>query len=300
MANTSTDSWDVASPADTEFVSEGADELRYLRGSVGERLSKEHNTIETGDVSAGAGGGEHKAGSAKVYVGDYSAAWPTTRPDGNALTSDDYGRLAFDTGSTPDRLAVYLSGGWTLITDSMIATLLAATRTFAEIITFSKSPVFTLGIVGNNAYITARNAVGDGNSNMIKVNDSNVPCLGANAVLDTSMGSADLSIASRAFVLASVAAVGSLIGEGAARVVTTIYEAETDGILVVLANGQNDTIVYSDSDPTPDTIVGRVKDDGAGSSGNISTLTVPIKNGNYYQITATTSITGATFYPLGA
>ncbi len=83
-------------------------EIRDLRIGVRIRLEKEHE-----DIATSGGGGEHRKGSAKAYADDYSAGWPTTRPDGTALDGDDDGRIAIDTKSLPFRAAVYVhSEGW--------------------------------------------------------------------------------------------------------------------------------------------------------------------------------------------
>lgn len=83
-------------------------EIRDLRIGLRIRLEKEHE-----DMATSGGGGEHLQGSAKIYAGDYSAAWPTTRPDGaTALDSDDTGRLAIDTTSSPNRIAIYVDPDW--------------------------------------------------------------------------------------------------------------------------------------------------------------------------------------------
>ncbi len=93
MANGDADAWDETSPAAGDVVSVGAAQIRYLRGAVRQRLLKEHVEPAAGNV-----GGEHKAGSAVSYIGDYSGAFPTLRPDGaTTLTADDLGRLAYNT-----------------------------------------------------------------------------------------------------------------------------------------------------------------------------------------------------------
>lgn len=96
-------SWDAAAPADADLVSVGAQEVRGLRAGTGLRVAKEHDAPAAGSV-----GGEHKAGSAKVYTG----AAPTLRPDGTtALSAADNGRLYFD-GSV---LKVYVHPSWVTV-----------------------------------------------------------------------------------------------------------------------------------------------------------------------------------------
>lgn len=95
MAHTDTDGWNENYPAASESVSYGDNEIVFLRGAVRTRLLKEH--VEPAAANAG---GEHLAGSAKVYIGDYSVAFPTQRPDAATnFTADDLGRIAYDTDS---------------------------------------------------------------------------------------------------------------------------------------------------------------------------------------------------------
>lgn len=77
---------DEASPADSDLVSTYPVQQRDMRKSWRIRQDKEH--VAVGSSSAG---GEHKPGSAKVYV---ASSAPTTRPDGaTAFDSNDQGRL---------------------------------------------------------------------------------------------------------------------------------------------------------------------------------------------------------------
>jgi len=93
MANTEAADWDELSPVSaTEAVGAGAAEIRNLRAGLADRIGKEHII-----PSATGLGGEHKAGSAIIYIGDYSEAYPTTQPDGTALAATDLGRLAYNT-----------------------------------------------------------------------------------------------------------------------------------------------------------------------------------------------------------
>lgn len=119
------------------------------------------------------------SGAARIFN---QAAAPSTRYDASAFTADDDGSIWIDTDNNKvyimtDWDAAAAADKWTSIESVTIATLLAAARTFAEIITFSKSPVFTLGILGNNAYLQARNAAGAANVDMIKVGTNNLPTL---------------------------------------------------------------------------------------------------------------------------
>jgi hypothetical protein len=90
MANDGTGTlWDDTDPADGALVSDGAKQIRDIRKGVKIRVDKEHEAYGTASA-----GGEHKAGSAKVY---YGGAAPANRPDGaTALGAGDAGRLWID------------------------------------------------------------------------------------------------------------------------------------------------------------------------------------------------------------
>lgn len=108
--------WTETDPQDSEFVEDAAQEMRDLRKGVRIRLEKEHST-----PASSSAGGEHKAGSAKMYI---QSAEPTARPDGTSLSSDDYGRLWLDTDD--DKLYAYTSTGWkqvvALVADGSVTT----------------------------------------------------------------------------------------------------------------------------------------------------------------------------------
>lgn len=82
--------WDETAPLPGGPLPQGDDEIRDLRKGMRIRLEKEHVEPDVSSV-----GGEHKAGSAMVYVVANEAALPTTRPDGvTVFTNADVGRLA--------------------------------------------------------------------------------------------------------------------------------------------------------------------------------------------------------------
>lgn len=62
-------------------------------------------------LALSAAGQALQSGSAMAYVGDFSAAWPATRPDGvTALALEDTGRIALDVGTGRMRFAIYKHG----------------------------------------------------------------------------------------------------------------------------------------------------------------------------------------------
>lgn len=135
--------------------------------------------FETGGTQTG----HPRQGSARVYFQDSA---PTERLDGNYFDSTDLGCIWIDSNSDPDNQFNILTAAdgvgnetWTPISDEIIAVLLAVARTFADVVTFSKNPVFTKGIVANDSFLQGRNNAGDGNVDIAKVNTSDEIEMGA-------------------------------------------------------------------------------------------------------------------------
>jgi hypothetical protein len=137
--------WSTTSPGIGEPHGNDYLEHQETKLALSLRLVKEHVAFSTSTA-----GGEHKPGSAISYFGDFSAsaagdALPTRRPDaaapwqdgqtpaGTALTSADYGRLAYDTDAVfGGVLWVYLAAGWTKVgyMDILTAQTIAGVKTF--------------------------------------------------------------------------------------------------------------------------------------------------------------------------
>jgi hypothetical protein len=97
--------WDITAPSNDDPISDSAQEQRDLRRGVGIRSDKEHVALAASSV-----GGEHKAGSAKVYA---STSAPTQRPDGSTVfTADDKGRLWVNETDDKDILSYYDGSSW--------------------------------------------------------------------------------------------------------------------------------------------------------------------------------------------
>ena len=139
--------WSTSVPDDQQPHGNDYNEHRESKLALAIRSNKEH--VAYGAASAG---GEHKAGSAVSYIGDYSVSskgdsLPTTRPNGAALSSADYGRLAYDTDVTYGGVAyIYTSTGW--IEHSVAK---SQAQTIAGIKTFSASPIIPLATTPTQA-----------------------------------------------------------------------------------------------------------------------------------------------------
>ena len=95
--------WDTTVPANSDQLSAGDDTIRDLKGQLALRNVKEHVAYATSSA-----GGEHKEGSAMVYYA--TAAASLTRPNGDAFTSADEGRIRFN--SDDQLIRVYSGSAW--------------------------------------------------------------------------------------------------------------------------------------------------------------------------------------------
>lgn len=164
--------WDKTRCAEGILAPDLNDEIRLNQEGLEEILGKEHNFTTGGPAALQ---GIHKQGAARCF---WQATAPGTRADGSAFTSNDLGALWIDSDDNKAYILTVTTPVWTVLEGVTIATLLAAARTFAEVVTFDKAPIFskpptfTEGAAANNAYIQARNQAGDDNIDMIKVNSS--------------------------------------------------------------------------------------------------------------------------------
>ena len=149
--------------------------------------------------------GQPRQGSARIYYQDTA---PATRLDGDYFDSTDLGCLWIDSNSTIDNQFNWLSAAdgagtdtWTPVSTEIIAFLVAQVNTWALAQTFSVNPVLTKGIVGNNAYLQARNAADNGNVDLIKADGSDVPTVPDDSANATSGApTADASLANKKYV----------------------------------------------------------------------------------------------------
>jgi len=222
--------WDKGEPHEHIDAPEVNDVIRANNLALETALNA-YNYFATG----GSQTGRPRQGSARVYFQDSA---PTARLDGDYLDSTDLGCIWIDPNSSPDNQFNILTAAdgagnetWTPISDEIIAVLLGAERTFAEIITFSKSPVFTLGLVGNNSYLQSRNKAGDGNVNLIKVDVNDVPVIpdGTETATDAAPLS-DKDISNKKYVddqLSSQVGAARLQYDGSTVFNTTLTSADT-------------------------------------------------------------------------
>jgi len=183
--------WDKTKCAEGILAPDFNDEVREQYVDLEAALTKEMNFATGGTASLQ---GILKRGSARMFA---QAGAPATRIDGSAFASTDLGLIWIDTDNNKIYTLTAITPTWTLISSEIIATLLAAARTFAEAITFdkaavlSKAPTLTEGIVANNSALQARDAAGTGNADMIKVDANDLPSLPDGAVLAAATEAAD-------------------------------------------------------------------------------------------------------------
>ena len=144
MANANANDWSESYPTAGEVVALGAAEIRYLRTGVKQRLLKEHVTPAAANV-----GGEHRQGSAISYFGAYTGegkAFPIYRPDGvTVFTSDDLGRLAFDTVTEQIYVLTAITPTWSVLSSGMAPVVYDG----EESVTFPNGLIIKMGYAAN-------------------------------------------------------------------------------------------------------------------------------------------------------
>lgn len=151
MGTTNADEWSVLYPANAEMVAQGAAEIRFLKTAIGQRLLKEHIALAAGNA-----GGEHKAGSAMIYIEDYEGDPDTNlteRPDGTTFTVTDLGRICYDTSDNNFYILTDHSPiTWTLYPPADRFALGTLTSDDSEDAALVKDEVYK---VGSDGFITA-------------------------------------------------------------------------------------------------------------------------------------------------
>lgn len=105
----------------------------------------------------------------------YQSAAPTARFDATAFDADDLGSMWIDSDDNKIYKLTASTPTWTLISADIIGEAVASPNTWLSAQTHSVSPVFTAGIVGNNAYLQGRGSGDSSNIDLIKVNASDIP-----------------------------------------------------------------------------------------------------------------------------
>lgn len=160
--------WDKNLIAEGVLAPDLNDEIRSNWAALEDALNKEMNFATGGTASLQ---GILKQGGARCF---WQATAPATRADGSAFASTDLGLLWIDSDNNKIYILTATTPTWTSIESVTIATLLAASRVFAEIITFTKAPVigkppsFTEGVCGASSYLVGRNEGDDGNVDLIR------------------------------------------------------------------------------------------------------------------------------------
>lgn len=239
--------WDASTSniSDDEFIKDlPADHRERIKASL-DIWIRTHKTPGTGDYQANTNRGDHKLGTAVAFYADYSGDPDTNlvnRPSGVALDGDDVGRICYDTN---DDLIYFWNGtNWISIGIALSAAFILVAHTWAEVQTFSKQSVHTLGLLANGdiTLATTKNLVGGADSDIL-MNTDKFTVTGATGNV-VSAGTHDV---------AGLSTLQSLkLATGA-----TPTEFSTDGTLA----GDSDTAV-----PTEKAVKTYVDDIGTGSA----------------------------------
>ena len=167
------------------------DDIRDINNPALEAAIDDEHDFTTGGTQTG----QHTQGSARCFFQD---AAPSTRVDGTAFTSTDFGSLWIDSNSSPDNQFNVLTAigpvTWTPVSTEIIATLLAAARVFAS----------TLGVTGDFAVNTDKFTITAASGNTLiagTLDVTGIATLGDTSKLATSGApAADAQIANKKYV----------------------------------------------------------------------------------------------------
>jgi len=265
MADKPTNVWDEAKPAGTRDANLGDDDIREMKQQLREVISQDHEMESSGQ--------DEDWGYHKQVTLLEQADLGTGAVDATILGSQTYGGKGELTYTDEDDNDV-------IITQLGYLNLDAAR-------------------VSNNTYIISRNAAGDGNINIIKVNASDEVVLGAVTELPDSSRLAtdaapaeDEEIANKKYVDDEIAAGVKRLGDW----VTTYLQGQNnlapcDGFVVARivynSSGNEHTIsILTDAANPPTTLRAQWQTKITDGYGQGSCM-CPVKSGDYWKVTGT-------------
>lgn len=272
--------WDETSPSGSQSVSLGDDRIREMKTQLREILDVDHEMSSSG---SGTDWGKHNKVSLleQADIGTGVSTKPILGAQTDSLGNPE---LCY-TGE--DDVDLFLTRGGKIFLDN--------------------------GRLSNNVNLIARNAAGNGDINILKVNASNTITVGAvttlpdtSALASSAAPAADAQIANKKYVDDKVAAVPAQVGFGArvSKSVNTAYLAATDGIVTAYLKSSNNNTALSgltDSSNPPTTLVAYSSDASGASSGSGESITFTVKKGEYYKVTYSVADSFVMYFtPLGS
>ena len=309
------DDFDISRPIDHTLIADLPGWHRNTKVQVKALLAKEHIEPDVGGY-----GGQHVKGSARAFL---QSTEPTTRPDGDAITTaastaavKDDGRLAVLTGIKTgyNVLRVYAATSAGVSTGWSNLHVASVDKAFSVELTGDDN----IEIENNKAILWRKHNEPATTISAIKVNTSNeveilhaLTVAGAvqvgGKITNVTDPSDDQDAATKAYVASEKT---DLLGAGVSKDAATTYTAEASGVLVVRAMirwiyyTETYVSVLSDDNATPTTVVGRIGGmcTRGDSAQNIQYLTcsVPIVKGKKYRVTTTEGgavVESITWYP---
>jgi len=159
--------------------------------------------------------------------------------------------------------------------------------------------------LANDSYLTARNVAGDGDIDLIKANASDIAVVPDDTANATSAApTADASLANKKYVDDQITAAlpdDDAFGAWASRNKTTVYEAASDGFVVVnytSATTDSDILGYTNSSSPPTTVRCRLTTNSLNNPKSVS-FTMPVKKGDFYKVTASAGTPTIFWVPIG-
>jgi len=249
------DGWNETLPQDSDPYAYGAQEIRDLRAGVRIRMECEHENLATSGV-----GGEHLAGSAKIYSA-VTASAPTVRPDGTtSLGANDEGRLWYD--ETLKTLFIYTGSAWSAVLPTIGTGVITGGMLADDTVTGSKMAHGT---------IVAENLASD-SVETAKIKDANVTAakLASDSVETEKVKDGAITAAKLATGATQLAAIGTYIGNGSTvNKITLTFQPvfvqvwkESNGMQYHGNSKASATTMYKDSSGDPLTSAITYNEDG--------------------------------------
>jgi hypothetical protein len=255
MADIPTVSYDETKPAGTRDVNLGDNDICELKTQIREVIGQDHKMESSGQASDW---GFHNFCTLLVQT------TITLLANAFKLYSKDVSTKAELHGKDEDGNEIQITSGGKILGDNVR--------------------------LSNNANLTAKDAAGTGTVNLIKANASDKVEIPDAAVLASSAApTVDAAIANKKYVddqLDTIVPVA--LGTWASKTVTTIYQAATDGFVLVYGTASNNGYIniLTDSNATPSTT--RARSGASTESGGPAytwSLMCPVKNNDYYNVT---------------
>lgn len=260
-----------ATPAGSSRPKDGDDNIRAFKSATIEILDVDHYV----GSDAGSGYTEDDAGKHSLV------RFRDVQTDLAALLgASDKGLLAVKNDGSNNELYYYDENGNTI-----------------QITEEGDVPFSSVGSVANNTYIKAKNAAGSGTVDLIKANASDIAVIPDGSQMATDAAPTDdKGIANKKYVDDEIAAESKSLGFWAGKSVDTVYQADSDGFVLVTSSSTDQRpyyTVYSDGNSPPTTNRFRMRNTDGNS---VHSACVPVKKSDYWKVANSGTLGNLTIY----